>query len=203
MILAGLTGGIGSGKSVVSKLFAEQGAHIIDADEIAHQVIAPETPAHKLILERFGDEVLAPDGTIDRVRLGETVFADEEKRLELNAIVHPFVFAEEERRRKEIEKREPDAVVIFDAALLIETGAYQLMDRVILVYADTKTQISRVMARNGLSKSEAKKRIACQMPFREKKKHADYLLDGRTSIESLRAECRKILEELRGLRGSP
>lgn len=196
MILAGLTGGIASGKSVVSRLFREEGAHIIDADQIAHEVIAPKGRAWENIVDVFGKGILLPDGSIDRKVLGAIVFDDPEKREQLNAIVHPRVFAEEEKRRKEIEKENPHAVVLFDVPLLIETGSYELMDKVILVYVDKALQIKRLMERDHLSKEESLKRIAAQMPLVKKKPYADYIIDGSKSLEKIQKRVNEIYVDL-------
>lgn len=197
MLYVGLTGGIASGKSQVSKLFAQCGAHIIDADALAHRAIEPDSAGWKRIVETFGEEILDPDGRIDRARLGRIVFEDAEKRGWLNAIVHPTVFAEAERMRREIGRREPEAIVIFDAALLIETGAHELMDKVILVTADRRTQLKRLVERDRLSRAAAEQRIAAQLPLTAKKRHADYLVDGAQPLDAIAAQVRKIYDELK------
>lgn len=197
MRFVGLTGGIATGKSQASKLFGELGAHIIDADELAHRAIEPNGPAWAQIVGEFGENILRPDRTIDRAKLGAIVFRDEEKRRLLNSIVHPHVFAEAERIRRQIEEREPEAIVIFDAALLIETGAHELMDKVILVTAPRKTQLKRLVERDGLSPEEAERRIAAQMPLSQKRPFADYLLDGTLSIQELRQKVSGILIEFK------
>jgi len=196
MLLVGLTGGIGSGKTQVAQMFKRLGAYLIDADELAHEAVRPEGPVLKRIVEAFGPEVLNTDGTLDRAKLARLVFADPEKRELLNSIVHPYVFMEEERRRKEIAQKDPKAVVLFDAALLIETGSYQLMDKVILVTIDRRNQISRIMTRDGLSRDEAVRRIEAQMPQDQKKDKADYLIDGGRSLKTIEDQVRKIYEEL-------
>lgn len=199
MILVGLTGGIGSGKSLVAQSFKRLGACLIDADELAHQAIAPGTHAYQAIRDRFGPEILKDDQTVDRQRLGEIVFEDAEKRQWLNSLVHPRVFMEQERKRSEIAQRDPKAVILFDAALLIETGSHQLMDRVVLVTVDRRTQIKRLMERDGLSREEARKRIASQAPTSQKKRYADYLIDGTWSLEVIEREVEKIYKELQSL----
>lgn len=200
MLFVGLTGGIASGKSQVSKLFAQCGARIIDADELAHRAIEPDNPAWTRVVETFGEDVIDPDGRIDRAKLGRIVFDDAEKREWLNGIVHPIVFAEAERMRQEIGRREPDALVLFDAALLIETGAHELMDKVILVAADRRTQLKRLVERDGLSRAEAEQRIAAQLPLAAKKRHADYVIDGTQSLEALTEQVRKIHDEIKNLK---
>ena len=196
MILVGLTGGIASGKSMVSGLFHERGASIIDADQIAHEVIRPPGDPWKEIVNVFGKNILLPDQSIDRKKLAKIVFDDSEKREELNAIVHPYVFAEEEKQRKEIVEKDPKAVVIFDIPLLIETRSYELMDKVILVYVDRALQITRLMEREKIIRGEALKRIGAQIPLKEKKQYADYIIDGSLSLEELKKKVDEIYLDL-------
>ncbi len=196
MLLVGLTGGIGSGKSQVAQMFKRLGAYLIDADELAHEAVQPDRPVLKRIVEAFGPEILNPDGTLERATLGRQVFDDAEKRELLNSIVHPYVFREEERRRKEIAQKDPKAIVLFDAALLIETGSDQLMDKVILVTIDRRKQIGRIMKRDGLSREEAVRRIEAQMPQSKKKSRADYMIDGGQPLDAVEAQVGQIYKEL-------
>lgn len=202
MILVGLTGGIASGKSEASRIFKKLGAYIIDADEIAHALLEPNTPTWKKVVESFGTEILRPDQTIDRQRLGQMVFDDPKKLAVLNAILHPSVFAEKERRQKAIAQADPQAVVVFDVPLLIETRAHEWVDKVMVVTVDRNTQLKRLMERNGLSKQEAQKRIEAQMPLSEKAKYADYLIDGHESLSKIEAQIREIFRELKQLAAS-
>lgn len=199
MILVGLTGGIASGKSLVSKMLKDQGAYIIDADEIAHEVIQPGKPAYREILEHFGEEILREDGTIDRSRLGRLVFDDPEKRAILERIIHPRVFSEEESRRKQIAQKDPGAVIIFDVPLLIETRAHELMDKVIVVSVNRKTQLRRLMQRDHLNREEAMKRIEAQLSISEKRRAADYVIDGEAPPERVAEQVKAIYEELKAL----
>jgi len=199
MVLVGLTGGIGSGKSLIAEMFKQRGVYIIDADELAHEAVEPGRPALKRIVETFGAEGLDSDGRLDRAKLGRIVFEDPERRERLNAIVHPFVFMEEERRRKEIAQKNPKAIVLFDAALLIETGSYQLMDKVILVTIDRRKQIGRIMKRDGLTREEAVRRIEAQMPQAKKKRKADYVIDGGQPVNAIEEHVHTIYEELTAL----
>jgi dephospho-CoA kinase len=196
MILVGLTGVIASGKTAVSEYFKRLGAHLIDADELAHQAIAPGTDAWRAIQDTFGSEILKPDQTVDRQKLGEIVFNDPEKRKRLNVIVHPHVFLEEERLRKEIMEKDPKAVIIFDAALLIETGFHESVDKVVVVTVDRHTQLKRLMERNGLSRTEAMKRIASQFPSSIKKRYADYVINGSQSLEVIERKVAEIYRDL-------
>ncbi len=202
MILAGLTGGIASGKSEASRIFKKLGAYIIDADEIAHALLEPNTPTWKEVVKSFGTDILRTDQTIDRTRLGRVVFDDPRKLTILNAILHPSVFAEKERRRKAIAHSDPQAIVIFDAPLLIETKAHEWVDKVVVVTVDRKTQLKRLMERNGLSRQEAQERIKAQMPLSEKIKYADYLVDSGKPLSDMEIRIRQIFEELKQLTAS-
>ncbi len=196
MLLVGLTGGIATGKSTGSRLFVECGAHLIDADLLARAVVEPGRPAYNQIVEAFGPGMLRADGTLDRERLGRLVFENVAQLERLNAIVHPHVAIEQERRSQEIAAADPHAVVIYDAALLIEAGAHKRMDKIIVVTADDQTQLQRLMTRDNLSEEEARKRIHAQMPLAEKVKVADHVLDGTLPIEQLRHKVRRIYDEL-------
>ena len=140
MLQVGLTGGIATGKSTVSRLFVECGAHLIDADVLAREVVTPRQPALRKIAETFGREMLRPDGALDRDRLGKVVFGDPKQLEKLNAIVHPYVAVAQEQRSREIAGKDPHAVIVYDAALLIEAGAHKRMDKIIVVAADEQTQ---------------------------------------------------------------
>jgi dephospho-CoA kinase len=197
MVLIGLTGGIATGKSTVSRLFVECGAHLIDADVLAREVVTPRQPALRKIAETFGREMLHPDDTLDRDRLGKMVFRDPKQLEKLNAIVHPYVAVAQKQRSREIAGKDPHAVVVYDAALLIEAGAHTHMDKIIVVTADEQTQLARLKARDHLSTEEAKRRIAAQMPLAEKVTAADYVLDGTLPLEQLRKEVQRIYDELK------
>ena len=196
MLRVGLTGGIATGKSTVSSMFVDYGAHHIDADALARDAVAPGQPALREIVATFGPGMLRADGTLKRDRLADVVFKDAGKRERLEAIVHPYVFAEEERRYSQIAAKNPRAVVLFNAALLIETGAYKTKDRVIVVTTDEPTQIARLMARDQLTESQARARIGAQMPLSEKIKVAHYVIDGNLPIDQLRKEVARIFKEL-------
>ena len=196
MIRVGLTGGIASGKSQVSQVLRDLGAYIIDADEIAHEVILPGTPAYGEILDHFGPQVRKEDGSIDRSKLGRQVFQDPQRRAVLEGIIHPRVFAVEEARREQIARKDPQAVVVFDAPLLIEARAHERMDKVIVVYADEMTQLKRLIERDGLEPEEAQRRISSQSPFSEKKRYADYIIDGTVSLQEMAKQTETIFREM-------
>jgi dephospho-CoA kinase len=197
MLQVGLTGGIATGKSTVSRLFVECGARLIDADVLAREVVAPRQPAWRKITETFGREILQPDGTLDRDRLGKMVFGDPKQLEKLNAIVHPYVAVAQEQQSREIAGKDPHAVIVYDAALLIEAGAHTRMDTIIVVTADAQTQLARLRARDHLSTEEAMSRIAAQMRLAEKVKVADYVIDGTLPLEQLRKEVQRIYDELK------
>ena len=197
MILVGLTGGIASGKSLVANILRDLGAYILDADEISHELIKSGSKAWKEIVNRFGPEVLREDKEIDRPRLAQIIFSDPEKRLELNGVLHPLIFTEEELRRKEIAEMDPAAIVVFVAPLLIECNAHELVDKVILVYVNKNTQIKRLMERDGLGRKEAIMRVDSQIPLSAKRGYADYIIDGRAKKEEIEEELRRIYTELK------
>jgi dephospho-CoA kinase len=200
MLHAGLTGGIASGKSTVARMFHEEGACLIDLDEVAHFVEAPDRTGWKAIVEYFGSDILNDDGTINREKLGSIVFRDKDKLAGLNEVVHPIVFEEWKRRIAEIHKRNPRSIVISDIPLLFEVGMKHLLDVVILVYIPPEDQIQRLMRRNGCSREEASIRLASQMPIDDKIPHADYVIDNGGSIEKTRAAVYEVWEELKGKR---
>ena len=196
-LLVGLTGGMGSGKTLAASFFKELGAHIIDADVVCRELVRPGQPAWREIMEGFGEETLSADRTIDREKLAEIVFNDKSKKETLEKILHPRVFDEEQRVYEEIRKNEPDALVVIDAALLIESGNFERMDKVIVVRCDEETQIRRVMDRSSLSREDVQKRIRGQMSLEEKIRKADYVLENNSSMEDLRAESRKLFLQLK------
>lgn len=197
MIWVGLTGGIASGKSTVSGFLRREGASIIDADRIAHAVILKGGEAYRPVVEAFGTGILDAAGEIDRKRLGRLIFHDPEKRLLLNRIVHPPVFERAEAEKKESARRDPEGVIVFDAALLIETGAYSEMDWMLLVYVDRATQIARLIRRDGLSPAEAERRIDAQMSLEEKRSFADEVIDNRKPLAAVAEEVGGIYRRLK------
>jgi dephospho-CoA kinase len=185
MLRIGLTGGIGSGKSAVSRLLAEHGAVVVDADLIAREVVEPGTPGLKAVVEEFGPEVLRPDGTLDRERLGAIVFADEAARLRLNAIVHPLVGA----RSAEIVAAAPsDAVLVHDVPLLVENGLAPNFDLVLVVEAPQRTRVERLVEHRGMTADAAEARIAAQASDDERRAVADVLIRNDGTLDELRTQ---------------
>jgi len=199
MILVGLTGGVACGKSSVARLFQDCGAFLIDADVLARTVVERGKPALKDIARVFGKKTLLPDGTLNRPALAKIVFGSPAKLKKLNAIVHPRVAREQARMTREIANQEPRAVVIYDAPVLIEAGAHQRMDKIVVVSADEQTQIKRLHNRSHLSKTEALRRIKSQMPLAKKTAMADYVIDGTLSFEQTKHEVQRIYAELKQL----
>lgn len=197
MIWVGLTGGIASGKSTVSRLLRQEGAFIIDADSIAHAVIRKGAEAYPAVVRFFGNDILDPSGEIHRKRLGDIIFGDPHKRVVLNQIVHPYIFKRAESERRSIVARNPRAVVVFDAALLIETEAYLEMDWVLLVYVDRATQIDRLMRRDNLTREEAERRVNSQMDLEDKVRKANEIIDTRKPLAELEREVRTVYARLR------
>lgn len=182
MKIIGLTGGIASGKSTVSKVLKDLGATIIDMDLIAREIVKPGLPAWQEIVRFFGNEVLRQDGEINRPALAVQIFSNEEARRRLNEITHPRLIKETQKRLEEIRCRE-NVVAVIDAPLLIEAGMTDLVDEVWLVSIPKELQVLRLMERDGISRAEAKKRIDSQMPLEEKKKFAHYIIDTAGSMQ--------------------
>ena len=170
---------------------------VIDADVLARQVVRPGKPAWRDIVREYGPRVIQTDRTLNRQALAQIVFRHPHELQKLNAIVHPRVARVQARLVREMKKKNPQAVVIYDAPLLIEAGAYKRMDKIIVVVADHETQLIRSRARNHFSRNEAMRRIRAQLPLRVKKESADFVLDGTLAIEQLRLAVRRIYSELR------
>ena len=193
MLKVGLTGGIGAGKSEVSRLLVECGAVLIDADRIAREVVAPGTPGLAAVVEAFGTEVLAPDGSLDRPGLGSIVFADPEKLAVLNSIVHPLVGA----RSRELESAAPvDAVVVHDVPLLTENGLAPLYDVVVVVDASPETQLDRLVRLRGMTESDARARMAAQATREERREIADVVIDNDVPLPELEQRLKDVWADL-------
>jgi dephospho-CoA kinase len=185
----GLTGGIGSGKSTVSGLFAEKGAVIIDSDVLAREVVAPGTPGLAAVVEAFGADMLTPDGSLDRPALGRVVFADAEARARLEAITHPLVRA----RARQIEAAAPDgSVVEHDVPLLVETGQQDKFDAVVVVDADVDTQLRRLAETRGMAADDVRSRIDAQASREQRRAAADYIVVNDGSLDDLRRQVDEV-----------
>ncbi len=198
MLKVGLTGSIAVGKSYVCDVFRELGCHVLDADETARDVVAPGTPGLSQIIKEFGEDILLPDGSLDRKKLGAIVFNDPDKRQLLNSIVHPLVIEEQDRWISEREAEHPDGIAMVDAALMIESGGYKRFDRLIVVWCEDDIQLERLMRRDGLDEAAAKARIAAQMPQAEKKRFADHLIDTSAGFDDTRRRVREVYVRLVG-----
>ncbi|MFG3076942.1 dephospho-CoA kinase [Streptomyces sp. NPDC048225] len=193
MLKVGLTGGIGAGKSEVSRLLVEHGAVLIDADRIAREVVAPGTPGLAAVVEAFGEGVLAEDGSLDRPKLGSIVFADPERLAVLNGIVHPLVG---ERSRALEEAAAEDAVVVHDVPLLTENGLAPLYDLVVVVDADPGTQLDRLVRLRGMTEHDARARMAAQATREQRREIADVVVDNDVPLEELRRRVAEVWAEL-------
>lgn len=192
----GLTGGIASGKSLVSAYLRELGAQIIDADEIARRVVQPGGPVLREIVAEFGDAVLNADGTLNRKELGRIVFSDPAKLDRLNRIIHPQILAEIKMLLNKHRKSGSERIAVLDAPLLYEVGGEGLVDEVWVVDVDYPTQLKRLMRRDNLSEEDARRRIAAQIPLEEKVRRADRVIDNRSTPEDTRRQVRRLWEEL-------
>jgi dephospho-CoA kinase len=192
MFIVGLTGGIASGKSETAKILKKLGARVIDADVISRDVMLPQTDCWQKVTAVFGKAILGEDLTIDRAQLARIVFADPQKRLLLNSLVHPVIMHTIEEMLARIQTEEPDALVIIDAALLVETGIYKRCEKLVVICAAEDTQIKRLLERDGI----AQKRIAAQLPLGEKVNVADYLIANDGSLEALQTETMKVFQSL-------
>ena len=199
MILVGVTGGVATGKSTVAEMFGHCGAIVIDADQLAREVVQPGKPAWRDIIHTFGTGVLNPDRTINRRALGSLVFSHPRKRRQLERIIHPRVAREQQRLTRQAARIDPDTIVIYDVPLLFEVGIDKRVDKIVTVTADRETQIARLSKRNGLSRSEALRRIKSQMSMNRKCHLADFVLDGTKDKRHLKKDVAKICENLRSL----
>jgi len=195
-MILGLTGGIATGKSTITGMLRERGIPVIDADQIARDVVEPGKPAYEAIVAHFGREILLADGQIDRKKLGEIVFSDELERQKLNAIVHPEV-----RRvmREEAETAEKNgaSIVFMDIPLLFESKLQHMVDKIVVVYAPAHMQLARMMERDELQEEQAQKRLRAQFPIDQKKADADFLIDNSGSREEAERQVEEMLSAIR------
>jgi dephospho-CoA kinase len=209
MLRVGLTGGIGCGKSTVAAMMNDLGCHIINADKMAHALIAKGEPAYDEVVRQFGTHVLAPDGSIDRARLASIVFGDGNKLASLNAIVHPRVLRDIDREFDRLAAKDPHGVAVVEAALLIEAGYHEELDRLILVACTPEQQLDRLTNTafgRAMSREQAEKRIAAQMPVEEKRRMAAgkiVEIDCSGSLDDTKKQVRELVDRLRQTAGSP
>jgi len=198
-ILIGLTGNIGSGKSLAASYFKELGTYIIDADLISRQLVVPHQPAWEEIVDKFGNEYLNPDKTLNRSKLAVEVFQSYKKRHALEVILHHRVIAEEKNIYSDHQKIDPEAVVIIDSALLIESQNYKNVAKVIIVQSTQELQIQRVMTRDGESRASVKNRLKSQMSLEGKLNYADYVLDNTSGRDLLKSQVHRLYSEFKSL----
>ena len=198
MVIIGVTGSIGTGKTTVSGMFRRMGAAVIDADEISHQLIYPGKPAWKKVVSVFGKTILRRDYFIDRKALGRKVFADRRLLKKLGGIIHPLVYKEIRGRIARIKRSDPSAIVVVDVPLLLESGGQKQVDKVVVVAAPRSVQLVRAGGKFGLGKSEILRRIKMQMPIKEKIKAADFVIDNGGSLVSTAKQSRAIWKKLVG-----
>lgn len=192
----GLTGGIASGKSVVAGVFLMLGAKVIDADLIAHDLLRPPSRAYSAVVREFGKETLTVSGEIDRKALGRLVFADAEKRLLLNGILHPRIIARQEEMAREAHLQDPRAVIVVEAALIYEAGVSGKFSKVVVTWCEPGQQIERLMAKTGLPRDQSEARVAAQMPADKKRLLADYVIDCSGNVEDTRRQAAEVYAKL-------
>lgn len=197
MLRVGLTGSIAVGKSHVLSMLRELGCHVIDADQTARDVVEPGTEGLQRVVEEFGEEILKPDGQLDRARLGAIVFGDSERRERLNSILHPLILSAQDEWMRRVEAGDPEGIAIIDAALMIESGGFRRFDKIVVVHCRPEIQIERLMKRNNLSLEDAARRINAQMPQEEKMRHADFLIDTSEDYETTRQRTVEIFLKLK------
>ncbi len=196
LAIFGLTGGIASGKSTVAGMLRDLGALVMDADALGHELMARGQPAYEEILQAFGEGILDIRGEIDRRRLGSIVFADDEKRRQLNAILHPRILTRQEEMAAAWRRKHPAAVIAAEAALIYEAGVASRFAKVIVTWCRPEQQVERLVAKAGLSREEAQRRVDAQWPAEEKRRRADYVIDCSGSLAATRAQVEQLFPKL-------
>lgn len=197
MLKVGLTGGLASGKTFVGEALAGYGCLLIQADLLGHEVLAPGGEAYHQVVEEFGNGILGAEGAIDRQALAAQVFGSPDRLARLNSLVHPPVLAREERLLAEFARREPHGIAVLEAAILIETGTYKRLDRIILVVCEEECQVERAMRRQGANLADVKARLSRQMPLAEKRKFADFVIDTSGEKEDTLRQTHAVYDALR------
>ena len=200
MIIIGLTGGIGSGKSSVAAMFKDEGAYVIDFDYLARVVVEPDTPAWRDIVDYFGQEILFPDRTLNRSKLAEIVFSDALSRKALEGFTHPRIFEKRDILLKNIKAKDSQAIVIVDVPLLFELSLNKNFDTIILVYVSRDIQIERTIKRDDILKEEVEKRLKAQINIEKKKLLSDYIINNEGSMNNTKDQVRKVIYELKKLK---
>lgn len=193
--IVGLTGGIGSGKSTVARIFAQRGVPVVDADQLAREVVEPGTDGLAEVVATFGPSVLAPDGRLDRAKLAARVFDDADARKRLESILHPRIAQASMQRFGEL-AQQGHAYAVYEAALLVENGSHRMMNALVVVTASEATQVARVRGRDGIDEDAARARIAAQLPMAEKVRAADYVIDNDDDLEATRRRTLEVLDAL-------
>jgi dephospho-CoA kinase len=196
-VLLGVTGGIASGKTVVSRMLEELGARTIDFDLLSRVVVEPGKPAWKEVVAYFGEQVLLEDKTLDRKKLSEIVFRDPEKRKKLEGFLHPRIYEEFSRRVQEYAAEDPDVIIQVAVPLLIEVNLQYLFHKILLVYVPVEMQIERLMERDRISREMAVKMLSSQLPIEEKRSYADFIVDNSGSLEKTKTQVQEIWEKLK------
>ncbi len=196
-LVVGLTGGIASGKSTVSDMLEELGAPLIDFDLIARQVVEPGTRGLEAIVNCFGKQILAEDGTLDRKKLSKIVFQNFKKRKKLESFTHPLIYEEFFKQMDAIAKKDPDAVIQVSIPLLIEQSMQKAFDNLIIVYVSQKTQVERLVQRDGISIKEANNILKSQLPIDEKVGFANFIINNENTIEETRKQVNEVWRELK------
>jgi dephospho-CoA kinase len=199
MLSVGLTGGLASGKSFVGQQLAQLGCYVIQADQLGHDVLMPGGEAYGPAVAEFGAEILNEDGAIDRRKLAALVFGDPARLATLNAMVHPPVRERTRKLAAEFASREPDGILIVEAAILVETGSFRNYDKLIVAVCSEEEQLERSMRRDGITRDEALSRLRRQLPLKEKIKHADYVIDTSGSKERTIEQTRAVYQSLRSI----
>ncbi|MDE0262202.1 MAG: dephospho-CoA kinase [Bryobacterales bacterium] len=197
MLRVGLTGGLASGKSFAASEFERLGCVVLQADRLGHAILAEDAVALGQVTAAFGEQVLGADGAIDRKALARVVFASKDELERLNAIVHPRVFERVEDFFRRTAQRDPDAVALVEAAIMVETGSYRRYDRLVLAACPREAQIDRFVQREGATRAEAEARLGRQMPLDEKRKYADYVIDTGGSEARTLEQVREVYRHLR------
>jgi len=197
VLKVGLTGSIATGKSFVISVLRELGCHVLDADVTAREVVAKGTDGLAEIAAEFGPDVLAADGSLDRKKLAAIVFDSDERRLKLNSIVHPRVFASQEAWLKKVADTDPNGIAVVDAALMIESGGYKRFTQLIVVICEPAIQLARLLDRDNISVEDAQKRIASQMPQQEKIRYADHVIDSSLGFDDTRRQTEAVFLNLK------